>query len=85
MDQHNGNATPNALAGDIPSSISGLHRLWTNLVELLEDGASIYDEEVDTLIDSIETEFEQFLHSVGIDTQTAMEHPAGNETESSPD
>lgn len=31
-----------------------LRKLWNRLIELLEAGASIYDEEVDTLIDAIE-------------------------------
>ena len=55
-----------------------LYAKWRQLVDLLERGASIYDEEVDDLIDSIEYGFRLLLHSADIETQTAMEHPAGS-------
>jgi hypothetical protein len=31
-----------------------LYQLWSKLIDLLEAGVSIYDEEVDILIDAIE-------------------------------
>ena len=70
---------------DILAAVFQIHGHWSSLIGLLEHGVSIYDEQIDTLADSIEAGFAPFLRSVDIDSQSAMERPAGSETESSPD
>ena len=60
---------------------AALYAKWRQLVDLLERGASIYDEEVDNLVDSIEYGFQLSLHSADTETQSAKEHPAGSEKE----
>lgn len=39
-----------------------LRELWEKLIDLLEKGASIYDEEADHLVDDIENEFAKLAH-----------------------
>jgi len=78
-----------ALRRTIVATLEGvirLHSHFGNLIELLEEDGelSIYDCELDTLLDSMWAEFEQFLHIADTDTQTAKERPAGSGTESSP-
>jgi len=41
----------------MPNTLADLYKLWGKLIDLLEAGTSIYDEEVDTLIDTIEDRF----------------------------
>ena len=45
-----------------------LYAKWTQLVNLLDVGASVYDEEVNSLMDSIELGFQLLLRTEGTDT-----------------